>query len=108
MRTVKLSKNTCLFSVYRKCLPDDFRCNNTTPELCLPKEKRCDGYLDCRNGRDEEGCPTTRAPCRLDQFRCNITQRCIDQSQRCNHKDDCGDGSDEEHCSQFSFLVLSC
>ncbi|XP_014481783.1 PREDICTED: low-density lipoprotein receptor-related protein 2 [Dinoponera quadriceps] len=85
---------------YRKCQPDDFRCVGTTPELCIPKEKRCDGYLDCRNGRDEEGCINLSKPaCRLDQFRCNTTQRCIDQSVRCNHRDNCGDNSDEEHCN---------
>ncbi|XP_012271678.1 low-density lipoprotein receptor-related protein 2 [Orussus abietinus] len=84
---------------YRKCQRDDFRCGGTTPELCLPKEKRCDGYLDCRNGKDEEKCVTLYPPCRLDQFRCNVTKRCVEQSARCNHKDDCGDNSDEEHCS---------
>ncbi|XP_066588132.1 low-density lipoprotein receptor-related protein 2 isoform X2 [Prorops nasuta] len=85
---------------YRKCQPDDIRCGGTSPELCIPKEKRCDGYLDCRDGKDEERCDKNlKAPCRLDQFRCNSTQRCIEQSARCNHKDDCGDNSDEEHCS---------
>jgi len=33
-------------AAYRKCQPDDFRCVGTTPELCIPKEKKCDGYLD--------------------------------------------------------------
>ncbi|KAK1123459.1 hypothetical protein K0M31_008167 [Melipona bicolor] len=85
---------------YRKCQPDDFRCGGSTPELCIPKEKKCDGYLDCRNGRDEEKCENNAKPaCRLDQFRCNSTQRCIEQSARCNYKDDCGDNSDEENCN---------
>lgn len=85
---------------YRKCQPDDFRCGGSTPELCIPKEKKCDGYLDCRNGRDEEKCENNSKPaCRLDQFRCNSTQRCIEQSARCNYKDDCGDNSDEENCN---------
>lgn len=89
-----------LFKDYRKCQTDDFRCGGTTPELCIPKEKRCDGYLDCRNEKDEEGCPTTNPPCRLDQFRCNTTQHCVEQTARCNHRDDCGDNSDEAHCSK--------
>jgi len=88
-------------AAYRKCQPDDFRCVGSTPELCIPKEKKCDGYLDCRNGRDEERCENNIKPaCRLDQFRCNTTQRCVEQSARCNHKDDCDDNSDEEHCSE--------
>ncbi|XP_024940882.1 low-density lipoprotein receptor-related protein 2 isoform X2 [Cephus cinctus] len=85
--------------VYRKCQPDDVRCGGTNPELCFPKSKKCDGYLDCRNGKDEEGCPTDAKPCRLGQFRCNTTLRCVEQTARCNHRDDCGDNSDEEHCS---------
>jgi len=90
---------------YRKCQPDDFRCVGTTPELCIPKEKKCDGYLDCRNGRDEERCENNMKPaCRLDQFRCNTTQRCVEQAARCNHWDDCGDNSDEEHCSKLAIL----
>lgn len=91
-------------TVYRKCQPDDFRCGGTTPELCLPKEKRCDGYLDCRNQKDEDKCEHIKTPCRLDQFRCNTTQRCIDQNLRCNHRNDCTDNSDEEHCSEFATL----
>lgn len=64
----------------------------------MPKEKKCDGYLDCRSHRDEEGCPGI--PCRLDQFRCASGQRCIDQTLKCNHKNDCGDNSDEQGCSK--------
>ncbi|XP_015126789.1 low-density lipoprotein receptor-related protein 2 [Diachasma alloeum] len=88
--------------IYRKCQIDDFKCNGglATNEVCIPKEKKCDGYLDCRNEKDEEECPMNVKPaCRLDQFRCNSTQRCVEQSARCNHRDDCGDNSDEEHCS---------
>lgn len=66
---------------------------------CLPKEKKCDGYLDCRSGRDEDGCPG--AKCRLDQFRCANGQKCIDAALKCNHKADCDDGSDEQACSEL-------
>lgn len=86
-----------------KCRADDFKCGGTSPELCIRKEKRCDGYLDCRNGKDEENCPfQLTPPCTLDQFRCNSTQQCIDESLRCNYKDDCGDSSDEKGCSKFN------
>ncbi|XP_046609747.1 low-density lipoprotein receptor-related protein 2 isoform X1 [Neodiprion virginianus] len=87
---------------YRKCQPDDFRCGGTTAGPCLPKEKRCNGYLDCRNGKDEEGCLIGSRPCRLDQFRCNTTQRCIDLNLKCNHRDDCSEKCTEEHCRDNS------
>ncbi|XP_041779439.1 low-density lipoprotein receptor-related protein 2 [Anopheles merus] len=91
---------------YRKCQTDDIRCgapslgvslNGRVAEICVPKEKRCDGYLDCRTGKDEEGCPGTA--CRLDQFRCANGVRCIDTALKCNHKNDCGDNSDEVGCN---------
>lgn len=95
---------------YRNCQPDDIHCGviNTTPskygslaDLCVPKEKKCDGYLDCRSGRDEDGC--NGAKCRLDQFRCVNGQKCIESILKCNHKNDCDDGSDEMGCSKYCF-----
>jgi low density lipoprotein-related protein 2 len=65
---------------------------------CVPPEKKCDGYLDCRSGKDEDGCPGIA--CRLDQFRCANGNRCIDAALKCNHKNDCGDNSDEAACSK--------
>lgn len=70
---------------------------------CVPLEKKCDGYLDCRSGRDEEGCPG--AKCRLDQFRCANGQKCIDSQLKCNHKNDCDDGSDEQACSECLICI---
>lgn len=95
---------------YRKCQPDDIHCGtpiSLSPQTgghyrvvdpCVPKEKKCDGYLDCRSGRDEEGCPG--AKCRLDQFRCANGQKCIEASLKCNHRNDCEDDSDEQGCSK--------
>ncbi|XP_075155675.1 low-density lipoprotein receptor-related protein megalin [Haematobia irritans] len=92
---------------YRKCQTTDVFCNqpgglppsdgSRLSGPCVPTEKRCDGYLDCRNGRDEEGCKGTA--CRLDQFRCANGLKCISASLKCNHKDDCGDNSDEQGCN---------
>lgn len=65
----------------------------------MPKEKKCDGYLDCRSGKDEEGC--TGVACQLSEFRCASGSKCIDASLKCNHKNDCGDNSDEHNCSTF-------
>lgn len=99
-------------SAYRKCQPDDIHCGaptegfpSTTGRIadpCVQKEKKCDGYLDCRSGRDEEGCPG--AKCRLDQFRCANGQKCIDLNLKCNHKNDCEDNSDEQSCSKYIIL----
>ncbi|KAJ8949001.1 hypothetical protein NQ314_008307 [Rhamnusium bicolor] len=88
---------------YRQCQNDDFRCGSKANDPCIPKEKKCDGYLDCRSGKDEQNCPGVA--CRLDQFRCANGQRCVDSSQKCDHKNDCGDNSDELGCNQtLSFI----
>jgi len=94
------------FAVYRKCQDSDFRCGPEGKAPCVPKEKRCDGYYDCRSQRDEEGCAQTGAVCNLDQFRCANGQRCIEESLKCNHKNDCGDNSDEEKCGECSCVSL--
>lgn len=93
------------FTAYRKCQADDFHCGTKASDPCIPKEKKCDGYFDCRSGRDEQDCPGVS--CRLDQFRCANGQRCIDSSQKCDHKNDCGDNSDEQGCSKCLFLSKS-
>ncbi|CAB3367800.1 Hypothetical predicted protein [Cloeon dipterum] len=85
---------------YRKCQADDFRCGESGSGLCLPKSKRCDGYFDCRNRRDEEGCdPSAGVSCPLDQFRCANGLKCIDMRQKCDYRNDCGDNSDEQGCN---------
>jgi len=98
------------FPAYRKCQHTDVFCNAPTGAApaegarlagpCVPKEKRCDGYLDCRTGRDEDGC--SGVSCRLDQFRCANGHKCIDAALKCNHRDDCGDNSDEQGCSKYT------
>ncbi|CAG4963235.1 unnamed protein product [Colias eurytheme] len=93
---------------YRKCQIDDFQCGvenagyskiSTTQGPCIPKEKKCDGYVDCRTGKDEQDCPGSPLSCRLDQFRCASGDKCVDSSAKCDHKDDCGDNSDEARCN---------
>lgn len=102
-----------LISAYRTCQADDIHCglpsssnskNDYSTDPCVPKEKQCDGYLDCRSGRDEEGCQG--AKCRLDQFRCANGQKCIDNVRKCDHKADCDDGSDEIGCSKYPTILL--
>lgn len=92
---------------YRKCHGDDFHCDEglrTQSQPCIAKEKRCDGYFDCRNEKDEQNCPGVS--CRLDQFRCANGQRCIELNQKCDHRNDCGDNSDEMGCSKYKKKYL--
>lgn len=93
-----------IFIAYRKCNGDDFHCGDgegAQSQPCIPKEKKCDGYFDCRNEKDEQGCPGVS--CRLDQFRCANGQRCIESQLKCDHRNDCGDNSDEIGCSKYDF-----
>lgn len=103
---------------YRKCQADDIRCgaapegrpatgsSSRPADICVPKEKKCDGYMDCRSGKDEEGC--AGVACNLDQFRCANGQRCLDAAQKCDHKNDCGDNSDEQGCSKCDKASFGC
>lgn len=117
MKTFKYSiiyKFFYLFTAYRKCQSDDIHCGpppDTTPspggriaDPCVSKEKKCDGYFDCRSGRDEEGC--AGVSCRLDQFRCANGRKCIDSALKCNHKNDCDDNSDEQGCSKYIYIII--
>ena len=84
------------FTDYRTCNDDDVKCGNG---LCVPKEKKCDGYFDCRDKSDENDCPGTS--CDLSEFRCANGEKCIAEFQKCNHRKECTDGSDEEDCSKL-------
>lgn len=93
-----------VFVAYRKCQTEDFRCEVNGPGSgpCLPKSKRCDGYFDCRNHRDEENCGSAvNMSCPLDKFRCVNGQKCVDPKLKCDHQNNCGDNSDEENCSEY-------
>lgn len=93
---------------YRKCQTEDFRCEVNGPGSgpCLPKLKRCDGYFDCRNHKDEENCGSAmNMSCPLDKFRCLNGQKCIDPKLKCDHQNNCGDNSDEENCSEYYICI---
>ena len=83
-------------AAYRLCFHEDVKCGSG---LCVPSSKKCDGYFDCRDKTDEDGCNITS--CYLDQIRCKTTDRCVNRDQRCDHKNDCGDNSDEEDCGEY-------
>lgn len=74
------------------CSPDQFAC--TTGEIdCIPGAWRCDGFPECADQSDEEGCPV----CSASQFPCARGQ-CVDLRLRCDGEADCQDRSDEANC----------
>lgn len=77
--------------------PNCFGKANCKNGRCVLKSQICDGYNDCGDNTDEEGCHITGpANCSLSfgSYHCNNSQ-CIALSTVCNGVDDCGDGSDE-------------
>lgn len=74
------------------CSPDQFAC--ATGEIdCIPGAWRCDGFPECADQSDEEGCPV----CSASQFPCARGQ-CVDLRLRCDGEADCQDRSDEANC----------
>ncbi|KAL4830050.1 hypothetical protein H8958_013925 [Nasalis larvatus] len=74
------------------CSPDQFAC--ATGEIdCIPGAWRCDGFPECDDQSDEEGCPV----CSAAQFPCARGQ-CVDLRLRCDGEADCQDRSDEADC----------
>lgn len=83
------------------CSPDQFAC--ATGEIdCIPGAWRCDGFPECDDQSDEEGCPV----CSAAQFPCARGQ-CVDLRLRCDGEADCQDRSDEADCDGESGPALA-
>lgn len=67
------------------CLNEPFACGNGQT---FTESDRCDGYIDCDNGADEQGCPT---------FQCGSGEA-FPPFVQCNGHTECADGSDEVGC----------
>ncbi|XP_022110447.1 uncharacterized protein LOC110990004 [Acanthaster planci] len=77
--------------VERCVLPD---LDNTV--ICLQRDAFCNGFADCPDGGDEQGC--VNVSCSSDQYLCAGKRQCVLQESICDGKFDCEFQDDEEEC----------
>eukprot|EP00118_Oscarella_pearsei_P023718 m.287137 g.287137 ORF g.287137 m.287137 type:complete len:248 (+) comp40702_c0_seq1:880-1623(+) len=84
--------------VILQCGDREFKCLDG--DRCIPYSHRCDSFVNCKDGSDEnkEACKTAPRCAPKLHFSCVTTPQCIPWSQHCDGTDDCGDNSDEYAC----------
>ena len=50
--------NYTSFCLYKDCTDDQYRCEVPDTRVCIYNDELCDGYRDCGDGKDEDGCPS--------------------------------------------------
>ena len=80
-----------IISCLAYCDEPSFECADA--RLVVPEDAKCDGYDDCWDGSDEEGCPAGT------YFECEDGLHHVAMSDKCNGRQDCDDGSDELGCN---------
>lgn len=72
--------------------PGSLECGN----VCLARDKLCDGLQHCEDGEDELRCD--ERTCVEEEFRCS-SGRCIPEAWKCDGRPDCDSGEDEVACA---------
>ncbi|VDK60020.1 unnamed protein product [Anisakis simplex] len=110
--------------IAERCSQNEFACCSM-PQKCISIRRRCDSYLDCNDGADENNCQVKKnklyssmkailsktcfqASCGIAQFACVKSGRCIPAEKRCDGiADDCADGSnlDEIGCTKNTTCI---
>lgn len=85
-----------------ECRGGEFLCSVSC--TCIPQSWRCDQSSDCIADEDEVDCGQM-GDCHEDEgnVQCPRTLKCIRKDWLCDGEDDCGDFSDETHCGELTF-----
>ncbi|XP_072743249.1 vitellogenin receptor isoform X2 [Anoplolepis gracilipes] len=90
-----LSANNRTCTLQTACSADEVKCSEH--DICIKRQKWCDGVKDCPNNEDEMSDCGETGICKKGQFMCK-DGTCISLKGRCNSNYECADRSDEQNC----------